>query len=88
MSKLQLEKIGKILGLAKPTTKVHMTIYMHDVSREDAKGIMKRIPKNFRKKSKITDCGNDWSEATKGNVYGLGHLEVTVFYPKRKEVNK
>jgi hypothetical protein len=45
---------------------------------------MKEIPKNFRRKTRITGGGSDWIEAAKGNVYGLGHLEVTVFYPKRK----
>ena len=84
MTDLQLAKLGKILRLLKPRVEVNMTIYIHETSRKEAKEIMRQLPKSFRRKSKVTESGHDWSEARKSHIYGLGRLEVTVFYPKRK----
>lgn len=84
MTELQLRKLGKIFRLASSSMAVNVTINIHDASKQGAREIIKGIPRGFRKKSKITVCGSDWTEATKRNVYGLSHLEVTVFYPKKK----
>lgn len=84
MTKIQLEKLGRIIDLARPPVKVNMSMYIHSTSRDEAREIIKRIPKNFRRTSKVTESGSDWTETIKRNVYGLGRLEVTVFYPKKK----
>jgi len=82
--KLQFNRLERIFRLASPSTTINVVIYMHDVSRKEAKEIMKRMPRGFHKTSKVTESGSDWSEAIKSNVYGLGRLEVTVFYPKER----
>jgi len=84
MTKIQLGKLERIIKLTEPSKATNIIVYMHVASKKEAIEILKRIPKNFRRTSRATECGSDWTEAIKSNVYGLGRLEVTVFYPKEK----
>ena len=84
MTKKQLEKLGKIINLLSPSNEISMDIYRHNVSKKEAKEIMRGMPKGFRKTTRITESGNDWKDANKSNVYGLNRLQVTVFYSKEK----
>ena len=88
MTEKQLEKLGKILNLMSPSTEMNIDIYVHNISKKEAVEIMKGMPKGFRKTTRITESGNNWKEAIKSNVYGLGRLEVTVFYLKGKGGDK
>ena len=84
MTEKQLEKLGKIISLMGSSGRMNIDIHVHNVSKKKAVKIMRGMPKGFRKTTRITESGNNWKEAVKSNIYGLGRLEVTVFYPKEK----
>lgn len=88
MTELQLQKLGNIFRLARPSSDTNVEINIHVKSKQEERKIMRGIPKSFRRKTMITEHSTDWTEAKKSNIYGLGRLQVTVFYPKGKEVNK
>jgi len=84
MTKKQLERLGKIIKLLGPAKTPNMDIYLHNVSEKEAKEIMRKLPKAFRKRTNITENGNNWKEAKTEGMYGFGRLTVSVFYSKEK----
>ena len=85
MTDLQLAKLEKLIKTVGPTKDVNMSIYIHKLSKERADEIMRGIPRSFRRGKKESGPGIVWRDAVKEDIYGFGRIEITVFYPIRKE---
>jgi len=91
MTSLQLKELGKVIRRLSPVDKLRMTIYKHGLTEEKVTKFMKGLPKKFCIKTSVeaqSTCDSLWQEATASKIYGLGDLEITMFYPKEEGGDK